>query len=289
MANLSSKTGFTPNLTQISLANNAATTIQNMSAYDGQLLTGFVYVDATTDKRAFVVVQVIKNGAGTYEVAAADVSGDDEGGSPIVTFAMSGNNLQATLPNFAGFTSAYIRFKLDAPALGAQFPLQVAGDNVTVTNVFPIGSASAPSVGIRLRGNDSGYTVSDLKYYMETTHNTTFTFASGGSGTTASKTLKLVRIGNTILLHIPDARVNPVTGSPTVMASDTALPIFFRPSQTMNFPVYGVNSGSAQANPMYLNISTSGVIALYRDASTVAAFSGEAGTVNNIQVCYSAT
>lgn len=148
MANLSSKTGFTPNLTQISLANNAATTIQNMSAYDGQMLTGFVYVDATTDKRAFCVVQVIKNGAGTYEVAAADVSGDDEGGSPIVTFAMSGNNLQATLPNFAGFTSAYIRFKLDAPALGAQFPLQVSSDNVSYTDI-----KAATSGGLNFKEN----------------------------------------------------------------------------------------------------------------------------------------
>lgn len=144
MTNLSSKTGFTPNLTQISLANNAATTIQNMSAYDGQMLTGFVYVDATTDKRAFVVVQVIKNGAGTYEVAAADVSGDDEGGSPIVTFTMSGNNLQATLPNFTGFSSAYIRFKLDAPALGAQFPLQVDGANVTLATLAGVQGAYKP-------------------------------------------------------------------------------------------------------------------------------------------------
>jgi hypothetical protein len=130
MANLSSKTGFTPTTTRVSLANNTATTVQNMSAYDGQILTGFVYVDATTDYRAVVIVQVVKNGAGTYEVAAADISGDDISGSPIVTFSMSGTNLVATLPNFTGFASAYIQYKLDAPALGQTFPLTVETKNI---------------------------------------------------------------------------------------------------------------------------------------------------------------
>lgn len=49
MANLSSKTGTitTPVQTQISLANNATTSVQDMSAYDAQEVMGFVYVDAT--------------------------------------------------------------------------------------------------------------------------------------------------------------------------------------------------------------------------------------------------
>lgn len=143
MANLSSKTGFTPTQTRVSLANNGATTVQNMAAYDGQILTGFVYVDATTDYRAVVIVQVVKNGAGTYEVAAADISGDDIGGSPIVTFSMSGTNLVATLPNFTGFASAYIQYKLDAPALGANFPLTVDGSNVTVATASTQGAYKA--------------------------------------------------------------------------------------------------------------------------------------------------
>lgn len=135
MGNLSAKTGFTPVQTRITLANNAATTVQNFSAYDAQELTGFVFIDATTDYRASVKVQVVKNGAGTYEVAAADIAGDDNGGNPIVSFSMSGANLQATLVSYAGYVTAYIQFSLNAPALGGQFPLSVDSSNIAFTDI----------------------------------------------------------------------------------------------------------------------------------------------------------
>lgn len=139
MANLSSKTGTitTPVQTQISLANNATTSVQDMSAYDAQEVMGFVYVDATADLRAYFTVTVVKNGAGTYEIAGADVAGDQSGtgASAIapVSFSMSGSILQATLPNISGFVSAYLRYQLSAPYLGGNYPLtvsarQVAGD-----------------------------------------------------------------------------------------------------------------------------------------------------------------
>lgn len=115
MANLSGRTGITPVNTRVSLANNAASTVQNFNAYDSQELLGYVYIDATTDARAAVKVTVVKNGAGTYEVAATDIAGDDIGGSPIVSFSMSGSVLQATLPNVSGFVSAYIDYHLVSP------------------------------------------------------------------------------------------------------------------------------------------------------------------------------
>jgi hypothetical protein len=130
MANLSSRTGLTPVDTTIALANNTATTIQSFAAYDAQELIGHVFVDATTDYRAAVKVTVVKNGAGTYEVAASDVAGDDISGSPIVTFAMSGSNLQATLPDFTGFASASIKYHLVSPVTNANYPLTVNASQV---------------------------------------------------------------------------------------------------------------------------------------------------------------
>jgi hypothetical protein len=49
MANLSSKTGTvtTPVQAQLSLANNAATSVQDFSAYDAQEISRLVYVNAT--------------------------------------------------------------------------------------------------------------------------------------------------------------------------------------------------------------------------------------------------
>jgi hypothetical protein len=131
MANLSSRTGLTPVDTTIALANNTATTIQSFAAYDSQELIGHVFVDATTDYRAAVRVTVVKLGAGTYEVAASDVAGDDISGSPIVTFAMSGSNLQATLPDYGGtFVSAHIKYHLVSPVTNANYPLTVNASQV---------------------------------------------------------------------------------------------------------------------------------------------------------------
>lgn len=139
MANLSSKTGTltTPVQTQISLANNSTTSVQDMSAYDAQEVMGFCYLDATTDLRAYFKVTVVKNGAGTYEIAAADIAGDQSGtgGSAVapIEFSMSGNILRVTVPNLTGFSSGYLRYQLSAPYLGGNYPLtvsarQVAGD-----------------------------------------------------------------------------------------------------------------------------------------------------------------
>jgi hypothetical protein len=45
---------------------------------------------------------------------------------------MSGSVLRATLVSYAGFVSAYIQYNLNAPALGANFPLTIDGSNVTL-------------------------------------------------------------------------------------------------------------------------------------------------------------
>ena len=131
MANLSSRTGTTPVNTRISLANNTASNVQNFNGYDSQELLGHVYIDGTSDYRAAVKVTVVKNGAGTYEVAATDVAGDDISGSPIVTFSMSGSILQATLPNITGFSSAYIDYHLVSPTFNATYPLTVDAANLS--------------------------------------------------------------------------------------------------------------------------------------------------------------
>lgn len=144
MANLSSKTGTitTPVQTQISLSNNATTSVQDMSAYDSQEVTGFVYVDATNDLRCSFSVTVVKNGAGTYEVAAVDQSGDNYSSAPLLTFSMSSSTLRVTLPNVTGFASAYMRYQLSAPYLGGNYPL-----SVSASQVLGNAAGTAPTAG----------------------------------------------------------------------------------------------------------------------------------------------
>jgi hypothetical protein len=125
----------------VTLSNNTATNVQDFAAYDGQELTGFVYIDATSDYRAIVQVSVLKIGAGTYEVAVEDVSGDLFSGSPIVSFSMSGSILQATLPNITGYVTAYIQYNLNAPQLGGAFPLTI-DSSVVAFNILTASSGS---------------------------------------------------------------------------------------------------------------------------------------------------
>jgi hypothetical protein len=136
--------------TTIALANDNTSIVQNFSLYDAQELIGHVSVDADTDYRASVRVIVVKNGAGTYEVSLAEVSGDSINASPIVAFSMSGADLQATLPDFTGFVSANIKYYLVRPITTADYPLSIDGSQITSGTVSPdriaLSTANAPGL-----------------------------------------------------------------------------------------------------------------------------------------------
>lgn len=110
--------------TEIALANNAVTNVQSVAAYQAGELTGWVEIDGTTDLKFYVAAPFAKNGAGSdYNISPQYV-----GDTPPVGFSMSvtsGGIIQATLPSIAGYVSAKINFALNAPAVGATFPLTV--------------------------------------------------------------------------------------------------------------------------------------------------------------------
>ncbi len=181
MANLSSKTGFTPVQTRVNFsALNTATSVQDFAAYDSQELSGFVYVTTSstgaTTLRAAVKVTVNKNGAGTYEIVATDIAGDDVAGSPMVSFSLSGSMLQATLSSgiTGTFSSGYIQYQLNAPALGGNFPLSIDGSQVLSGTVAAarLPEAGAAAAGIVSTGTQ---TIAGAK-----TFNSQLTVSSGG-------------------------------------------------------------------------------------------------------------
>ena len=113
----------------VSLANNATTTIQSVAAYDAGELTGWVSIAATTPLKFYVSAPFAKNGAGTDYNISPSYLGD----TPPVGFSItvtSGGLIQATLPSVAGFTAASINYALNAPAVGATFPLSVSARTV---------------------------------------------------------------------------------------------------------------------------------------------------------------
>lgn len=115
--------------TTISLANNATTTVQNVSAYAAGELSGWITIAATTPLQFYVQAQFAKNGAASDYNIAYQTTGD----TPPVGFSLtvtSGGLVQAVLPSITGYTSASINYALNAPAVGTSFPLSVQASSV---------------------------------------------------------------------------------------------------------------------------------------------------------------
>jgi hypothetical protein len=115
--------------TQISLSNNAITTIQVATTYDAGELAGWVYLDATTDYRFYLQAQFAKKGDATDYIISYQTMGDVPPLGFNVTITTAGL-IQITLPNMAGFVNGSVNFALNAPAVGATFPLTIGGNNI---------------------------------------------------------------------------------------------------------------------------------------------------------------
>jgi hypothetical protein len=119
--------------TQISIANNATSTIQNVSAYEAGELTGWIAIAATTPLKFYVSAQFAKNGAGTDYNLSYQTTGDTppSGFSVAVTAA---GIIQIVMPSVTGFASASINYALNAPAVGTTFPLSVSTSSLVNKN-----------------------------------------------------------------------------------------------------------------------------------------------------------
>jgi hypothetical protein len=163
--------GGTNALSQITLANNIATPVQDVSAWDAGELTGFVFIDATTDLRFHIKMQFARVGAGGNYNIAYQTMGD----TPPVNFAVAisaGGVISITLPTIAGFVSSYIQYSINGPAVGATFPLSISASNV-------LGRTDGVAV-------PAGYIGEVIPFTLRTV---TGTAASWASNTTALATL----------------------------------------------------------------------------------------------------
>lgn len=134
--------------TQITLSNNTTGNIQSVSAYDACRLEGWVYIDGTTDYRFYLQAQFAKGGDGAYYV-----SYQTAGDTPPSGFSLSVTSaglVQATMPSIAGYVNAYINYAINAPAVGASFPLSV---DSTLVNFSTIQAKDA--TGLVFKENDS--------------------------------------------------------------------------------------------------------------------------------------
>jgi len=189
--------------TQITLANNATTTVQDVSLYDAGSIEGWVYIDAPTDIRFYVKAPFSKYGAAANYYISPSYVGDTPPAGYSMTITAAGL-IQITLPSIASFTSAVINFALNAPAVGTNFPLSVDGTQITGGLIpaanLPLVSSSAkgafPSLTSSL--DDATATQLGLKQYL---HGTTY---NGGIAPTVTAGSGITTIGTvTRALFIP--------------------------------------------------------------------------------------
>jgi hypothetical protein len=152
--------GGTNARTQINLSNNTTNTVQNVASYDAGEIVGWVYIDATTDYRFLLKAQFAKKG----DASNWNLSYQTVGDTPPSGFSFSINSvgvIEYTMPNVAGFVSAIFNYALNAPAIGASFPLSVSGTNIVggTPTVDTINQYTTNN-GVQIQGRKSGLDIS---------------------------------------------------------------------------------------------------------------------------------
>ncbi|MFZ9907762.1 MAG: hypothetical protein ACO3FJ_08740, partial [Ilumatobacteraceae bacterium] len=186
--------------TQIALANNATTTIQDVSSYDAGELAGFITIAGTTPLRFYFQAQFAKNGAASDFNITTQTAGDTPPLGFAVTVTAAGL-VRVTLPTIAGFTGASANFALNAPAVGTNFPL-----SINQTAVIP---------NYRAVTGAGSVTVSD--YFVSATGSTDYTLTLPSAASAASKVFVIKsRLDATKILTIAAAGADTIDGSANV-------------------------------------------------------------------------
>lgn len=125
--------------TTISVANNAATNVVDVTNYNSLKLEGELNVTRSSggNHRAYYTVEAAKNGAGVWQVSAS-YTGDDVLYTTLPSWDVAANNLQVTMPLVTNFSSASLTYALNAPAVGASLPLAIDSSALNIVDSAPL-------------------------------------------------------------------------------------------------------------------------------------------------------
>jgi len=113
---------------QVSLTSGATTNVQNVGTMDAGELTGWVFISSAAPVRFYVSAKFAKSGAGGDYNLSYQTTGDTPPAGFLVDITTTGM-IRVTLPASSGSTSV-INYALNAPAIGASFPLTVNADTI---------------------------------------------------------------------------------------------------------------------------------------------------------------
>ena len=114
--------------TEVALTSGATTNVQNVAGISAGELSGWVFISSAAPKRFYVSAQFALSGAGGDYNLSYQTSGDAPPTGFLVDITTTGI-IRVTLPASSGSTSA-INYALNAPAIGASFPLTVNANTI---------------------------------------------------------------------------------------------------------------------------------------------------------------
>jgi hypothetical protein len=156
----------------VSLTSGATTNVQNLAGYDAGELTGWVFISSAAPVRFYVSAKFAKSGPGSDYNLSYQTTGDTTPSGFSLQISTSGL-LSCTLPASSGSTSV-INYALNAPAIGASFPLTVDAGTI-LSGTVDAGRLPAPTAY-----SNSDATRMGLKSYL---HGTSY---NGGLAPTAT-------------------------------------------------------------------------------------------------------
>ena len=256
--------------TQITLANNATTPVQDVSLYDAGSIEGWVYIDAPTDIRFYVKAPFSKYGAAANYYISPSYVGDTPPAGYSMTITAAGM-IQITLPSIASFTSAVINFALNAPAVGTNFPLSVDGTQIT--------GGLIPAANLPLASSTAS---GALNYYQQ--DDTTLASVTWGFSTpTSAFAVKVTRVGRVVTLTFPAKYDGTSAASVAAVSLSINLPTFARPTYTIFSPAVVVSNNSSVSPAGGIEIGTGGIVKLfYSTASGTWPNVGNSGCVGTV-------
>jgi hypothetical protein len=120
--------GGTNARTEVALTSGAVTNVQNVAGMTAGELTGWVFISSSPARRFYVSAKFALSGAGGDYNLSYQTTGDTPPAGFLVDITTTGM-IRVTLPASSGSTSV-INYALNAPAIGASFPLTVNASQV---------------------------------------------------------------------------------------------------------------------------------------------------------------
>jgi hypothetical protein len=114
--------------TEVALTSGAVTNVQNVAGMTAGELTGWVFISSSPARRFYVSAKFALSGAGGDYNLSYQTTGDTPPAGFLVDITTTGM-IRVTLPASSGSTSV-INYALNAPAIGASFPLTVNASQV---------------------------------------------------------------------------------------------------------------------------------------------------------------